>query len=141
MIKSCHISRISMHVLFFLFFDTNNIQGGIQCDCSFPRRQVIPRTSEKLQGTILFKGKSDGHSMKFFCKVSVMSYHMARAFAKPLISSALQILTSLTHISGVSRTILISKVLASKLKVNKWSYELKKFQYSICLVIFLTNRE
>ena len=46
-------------------------------------------------------------------------------FTKPLLSSALQILTSLTHISGVHWTTLKCQVSAIELKANKSSYDFK----------------
>ena len=141
MTKSCHISKISVHVLLFLFFDTKQITFGVEYNAN--------AHSSKDES---FQEQLKQIKVQSFSKVNPkvkVDYYFAKAcdiiswldhFAKPLVSSALKLLTLLTHIPDVWRAFSKCKVCAFKLKFSKGSYELKKSKYLIILVLSLVKR-
>ena len=125
MIKSCHTSKISVHVLLLLIFDTNNTCYGMQCKNRFLKRKVISKTIEEFQGMILLKRKLSVKARNSFAKCL-----RCQIMARPVRESyGLQSTPNFYFMSRYVRcwrAILKCKVCEFKLEINKCRSKLKK---------------
>ena len=116
MIKLCHISKISMHVLLFLFFDLSNrawtaMQGPIH------QKKVISRTLESFQVLIVLKSKNQTSKLKFFCKMPVI-YIIERPFRK---TSCCKCTPNLVFVSSYLRCLVVGFKMLCVCNLNKRS--------------------
>ena len=82
--KLCHISKLGVHLLHFLFFDANSTWDGMQCKGQFLKRKVISRIIEAFQSVILLKDESNRSKLRVLWK-KASDIQWLISFAKSLV--------------------------------------------------------